>query len=206
MPRPIRYAEEATCVSGIDLQERGSIRGIPMKMLGFCVAAATLAISSAALAAPMNWSLSGTLAGGGTVSGTFTYDPATNVYSAVNITTTAGTLPGAIYTTVNAASRSNLLVANTAGGTSSGQPVIAVTFNPVLSATSTPRTLGNSEGTCNPGCTDFSAGTRRAISGTVSMAAAPAQVPTMSEWAMILFGTILAGAAALYVQRRQQAI
>ena len=28
-------------------------------------------------------------------------------------------------------------------------------------------------------------------------------VPTLSEWAMILFGTILAGGAALYVQRRR---
>ena len=31
----------------------------------------------------------------------------------------------------------------------------------------------------------------------------PAPVPTMSEWAMILFGLILAGGAALSVQRRQ---
>ncbi|WP_428151854.1 IPTL-CTERM sorting domain-containing protein [Brevundimonas sp.] len=33
--------------------------------------------------------------------------------------------------------------------------------------------------------------------------AGPAPVPTMSEWAMILLGTILAGGAALIVQRRQ---
>ena len=32
---------------------------------------------------------------------------------------------------------------------------------------------------------------------------APAPVPTLSEWAMILFGTILAGGAALYIQRRR---
>ncbi|WP_367118068.1 IPTL-CTERM sorting domain-containing protein, partial [uncultured Brevundimonas sp.] len=31
-------------------------------------------------------------------------------------------------------------------------------------------------------------------------------VPTMSEWAMILLGTILAGGAALYIQRQQRAI
>ena len=30
-----------------------------------------------------------------------------------------------------------------------------------------------------------------------------AAVPTMSEWAMILFGTVLAGGAALYLQRRR---
>lgn len=35
---------------------------------------------------------------------------------------------------------------------------------------------------------------------------APAPVPTMTEWAMILFGTVLAGGAALYVQRRRQPV
>ena len=35
---------------------------------------------------------------------------------------------------------------------------------------------------------------------------APAPVPTMSEWAMILMGVILAGSAALYIQRRKQAV
>lgn len=40
--------------------------------------------------------------------------------------------------------------------------------------------------------------------GTVALVA-PAAVPTMSEWAMILFGTILAGAAALFIHRRRTA-
>jgi len=31
-------------------------------------------------------------------------------------------------------------------------------------------------------------------------------VPTLSEWALILFCLILAGGAALYVQRRQMAV
>ncbi|WGM31529.1 hypothetical protein [Brevundimonas sp. NIBR11] len=31
----------------------------------------------------------------------------------------------------------------------------------------------------------------------------PVPVPTMTEWAMILFGTVLAGGAALYIQRRR---
>jgi len=38
---------------------------------------------------------------------------------------------------------------------------------------------------------------------TVNFVAAPAAVPTLSEWAMILFGLLLAGGAALYIQRRQ---
>lgn len=33
----------------------------------------------------------------------------------------------------------------------------------------------------------------------------PAPIPTLSEWAMILLGTILAVGAALFVQRRRQA-
>lgn len=33
-----------------------------------------------------------------------------------------------------------------------------------------------------------------------------AAVPTLSEWALILFGLILAGGAALYIQRRQMAV
>ncbi|WP_298163292.1 IPTL-CTERM sorting domain-containing protein [Brevundimonas sp.] len=35
------------------------------------------------------------------------------------------------------------------------------------------------------------------------VATSPTPVPTLSEWAMILFGTILAGGAALYIQRRR---
>lgn len=43
----------------------------------------------------------------------------------------------------------------------------------------------------------------RAGDGLVSITySAPAPVPTMSEWAMILFGLALAGGAALYIQRR----
>lgn len=40
----------------------------------------------------------------------------------------------------------------------------------------------------------------------VSPSLAPAAVPTLSEWAMILFGTLLAGGAALYIQRRRQTV
>ena len=37
----------------------------------------------------------------------------------------------------------------------------------------------------------------------VAAAAAPAAVPTMTEWAMILLGVLLAGGAALTIQRRR---
>lgn len=38
---------------------------------------------------------------------------------------------------------------------------------------------------------------------TTAAAAPPDTVPTLSEWAMILFGALLAGGAALHVQRRR---
>lgn len=40
---------------------------------------------------------------------------------------------------------------------------------------------------------------------SVQVAAAPASIPTMSEWAMILLGVLLAGGAALMIQRRRAA-
>lgn len=40
----------------------------------------------------------------------------------------------------------------------------------------------------------------------VVQVATPAAVPTLSEWAMILLGLMLAGGAALYLQRRQMAV
>lgn len=40
----------------------------------------------------------------------------------------------------------------------------------------------------------------------VTQVAAAAAVPTLSEWAMILFGLVLAGGAALVIQRRRMAL
>ena len=50
----------------------------------------------------------------------------------------------------------------------------------------------------NPG-----AGVGQTYTLTANPAPVPVSVPTMSEWAMILFGTILAGSAALYINRRR---
>lgn len=42
------------------------------------------------------------------------------------------------------------------------------------------------------------------VTGPAPLASStPTSVPTLSEWALILFGTILAGGAALYIQRRR---
>lgn len=58
------------------------------------------------------------------------------------------------------------------------------------------------EGTCNTsGCSAPPA--LRTIATASLMDQVVASVPTLSEWAMIAFGLILAGGAALYIQRRQ---
>ncbi|NBB66232.1 IPTL-CTERM sorting domain-containing protein [Pseudomonas sp. ODNR1LW] len=44
---------------------------------------------------------------------------------------------------------------------------------------------------------------RQLILTPTAVTAPPSTIPTMSEWAMILFGLSLAGGAALYVQRRR---
>lgn len=161
-------------------------------------------LAGAVSAAPVIWNVNGTISGGGTVSGSFAYDVDTNTYSAINITTTAGTLPGATYTTIHATAFSpTSLIALSAAGSGAGQPVISLSFPALTNAGGTGAASGT-EGACSANCTFFS-GTVRNYTATLASVPAPAPVPTMSEWAMILFGTMLAGGAALYVQRRRRA-
>jgi hypothetical protein len=58
------------------------------------------------------------------------------------------------------------------------------------------------DGALNPIAGGYTSGGVR----TVSAAPPPASVPTMTEWAMILLGLMLAGAAALTIQRRRAAV
>ncbi|MGO4410834.1 MULTISPECIES: IPTL-CTERM sorting domain-containing protein [unclassified Brevundimonas] len=53
-------------------------------------------------------------------------------------------------------------------------------------------------------CTTANTANSRTNVTITSIAASP--VPTLSEWAMILFGVLLAGGAALFVQQRQRAV
>ena len=64
---------------------------------------AGLFLSSAALAAPIEWTLQNvSFSDGGTAFGSFVYDADTNIYSAVDITTTSGTaLSGTAYKFTN---------------------------------------------------------------------------------------------------------
>ncbi len=63
----------------------------------------TFSLAQSAHAIPIQWTLSGiTFSDGGTAAGSFVYDADTNVYSSIDITTTAGSvLPGATYVVDN---------------------------------------------------------------------------------------------------------
>jgi hypothetical protein len=64
---------------------------------------ASLFLAPQSHAAPLTWHLQGAIFGdGGTATGSFVYDAATDAYSAINIVTTVGTaLPGATFTVLS---------------------------------------------------------------------------------------------------------
>lgn len=174
-----------------------------MKTWIWAVALAIGLSLAASSAFATTWTVTGTRDGGGTISGSFDYDAGTDTYSAINITTTAGSLPGATYTAANVAfSNPTRLVAVTTGGADAGQPAMGLTFSAALSGAAGTRTFTAIEGTCSVGCGGLS-GVSRSASGSAN-SAVPAAIPTMSEWAMILLGVLLAGGAALTIQRRRQ--
>lgn len=176
-----------------------------MKRSLFAAAFAAAALAAgAAWAAPVNWTINGAFNDGGTISGTYTYDVNTNTYSAVNITTTPGaSFGGAAYTAPHPIASASVVAALT-GSTAVGAPLLSVVLSaPMTNAGGTINLNPTiSEGTCSVAGCGAGLGLRSIVSGTTS-AAAPATVPTMSEWAMILFGTLLAGGAGLFVQRRR---
>jgi hypothetical protein len=83
----------------------------------------------AANATGLPWQLQATFDDGGTASGTFVYDDATNTYSQVDVTTTTGTTrAGAHYTKANLVAAGNAFVLLLTGATGdlTGTPSFAV--------------------------------------------------------------------------------
>lgn len=164
--------------------------------------------AASAFAAPVTWTVAGVYEDGGTVSGTFTYDVDTNTYSAINIVTAGGALPPSTYISLHgsvAVFSSNVTLVTSAGRVEFA-PVLSLSFMPIGNGGGTLALLGNTaEGICNFGCQGFSGASRALSSGTVTTSPPPATVPTMSEWALILLGVMLAGGAALTIQRRKTA-
>lgn len=170
-----------------------------------------MAIPAAAVADPVNWTLNGVTLSSGTASGSFTYDSDTDTFSNINIVTTAGTLPGGTYTqrggfynNSTGGLRIGALTAagNGDGNTALGWRVTTAMTNAGGTITIVTGAAASAEYTCSAGTCSVSA-PFRAITGGSIVGVPVAPVPTMSEWAMILFGLMLASGAALYIQRRQ---
>ena len=172
--------------------------------------------AGAACADPITWSLYGvTFEDGGRASGTFVYDADTNTFSAVNIVTTGGGAPGATYTQPGGVyGGAGLPVAGSRVGvlTLSGPGVGRRNLNLQLLAGMTDaggliNIRPTSAFSAETACADAPCATATAVRGVTGGAVTsyplpPATIPTLGEWAMILFGLALAGMAALTVMRR----
>jgi hypothetical protein len=159
--------------------------------------------AGAALAAPVTWTVPATtLPDGHVVSGTFVYDTDTSAISNVNITQTV-VRPG-VYS----------YAANLSYPYGGAQRTATVAVGDEIwwaDMTGAPGAGGSfstriGTGSCSMAgiCTIVFAAN---IVNGVTLTGVPvaAAVPTMSEWAMILFGTVLAGGAALVIHRKRLA-
>lgn len=178
----------------------------------FCVAFAAQAV-------PIQWTLNGvTFTDGGTASGTFVYDAATNTYSNINITTTAGSTvtTGATFqfvctspcTGVSASPTQVLFLSAAPSGDLTGARGLALWFvAPLTDAGGGHDLASNSmEASCsNAVCQGNEPPQRQADSGTVQGApvpppAEPSPVPTLGEWGLLAL--VLAMLSLGWRQRR----
>jgi len=161
--------------------------------------------SASALAFPKTWTLVGvTFTDGGIAGGSFTYDADTNVYSNINIVTTAGTvLTGATYNffsngfppsplgvLVNASNASDLT------GTRAFAPHFIGLTN-VLTSTS----VTGLEGTCADATCSAPSGPARFVIAGGALALQTNPIPTLSAPMLALLGVALLG-AGLFLLRR----
>lgn len=171
------------------------------------------AVPAAALAQTAAYNISGNFAAPatGSFAGTYVVNAGTNTIVSVNIHVTAGKARDGVtnvpantyvYAGLEAANLFTYATAVPASGLRGG----FVRFAPTKVAPTAITQL--IDGVCVPAdCSSVDNGTTvgRLGSGTVVLATV-APVPTLSEWAMIMFGLVLSGGAAVYIQRRQLAV
>jgi len=184
-----------------------------IKTLARSAALAAVLVAGGAQAEALKWQFSGaTFEGGGQITGTFVYDADADTVSQVNFNTSAGgAVAAAAYRQINPTyphTGGLYVLALTTSGSATGAPGIQIAFATPLTddGTETQLAAANSvEGACDDDCTTLQEPSRAVLAGSVVLAeAAEAEpIPTLSEWAMILFGAVLAGSAALFVQRRR---
>jgi hypothetical protein len=164
--------------------------------------------ASAAWAQPVTVTVSGTFFGPstGSYSGTFVYDQDTDTVLSASITATAGLdqygAPIAAETYDEVGASRPAVLALTSAFPAIGNRGLTLIFDPNLNAPA-PNIQEAFEGTCIDATCESLVNSRGSLGGTLSI---PATVPTLGEWAMILFALTLAGAAGLRLQstRRPQ--
>lgn len=179
-----------------------------MKISTFIIAIAASLFASVALAAPVVWTITGAnLASGKLITGSFTYDADTNTYSNINISTTGGVGPFTlIYPSPGPSATGGYFIQSPA---SPGQNGIVMFSAAKTNAGGTLTiTTGASQGglfTCTGVCTSgsFTVG-EHFTSGTI-VGVPAAAVPTLSQWAMILTGLLLAGFARIQIRQSRAA-
>lgn len=156
-----------------------------------------------AASAATTWTLQGvTFSDGGTASGSFVYDAATNTYSNINVTTTAGTvvLTGANYQFAVAASSASGVGLVTTAGNLTGTRGLALLFTSLLTGNGGTVNISNTsmELTCNNASCSNNTTLRTVTAGRV-IGVNP--TPTLSEWGLIAFAVMLAGLGALRLRK-----
>lgn len=184
---------------------------IRLSALAVTLGAVVSLMATPALAAPVTWTIPATaLSSGGSISGTFVFDaalPEANRLVSINVVETGPHAAAHRFVgrenSLQYFGQSDSFV--TVGNTS----VISIKLDPVPSMGAVNYLVPVIvTGTCQRatgGKCDLVTAIGQATNVTIS-SAAPAAVPTMSEWAMILMGVLLAGGAAVVVQRRRLAV
>ncbi|HQQ77511.1 MAG TPA: IPTL-CTERM sorting domain-containing protein [Thermoanaerobaculia bacterium] len=165
-------------------------------------------LSGNADAIPVVWQLNGvTFADGGTASGSFVYDSSTNTYSSVNITTTPGTVlaTGATFLFVSpgvSPTSSGFLAGASNVPNLTGTRAFALFFASPLSSNGGLVNLSSGlEASCaNATCGSPAAPSRSTNAGSVN-GTATSPIPTLSAWALLATGLLLAAAGFAALRR-----
>lgn len=169
-----------------------------------------MACTGQAVADPVEWAIPDlALVDGGIISGTFSYDADTATFSNIQVKTSGGGLPGVVYTRAQGGSEWQAPTWAVFRSSAPDSDIVKIVLaNPMTNMGGSNAVIGVQAGSCSEACLGSFQTTRASqasgpISGTPTPT--PTPVPTLSEWAMILLGVMLAGGAALTIQRRRQA-